>query len=342
MLQHSCKAMPRKKIANEVGENAADAPARMPRMSDQERTYMIDWLGLERPGDGKKMLNFRWIYGGAAKGQNMSGDASDVHASSGFVALANYVNEKAQIKSNKAKAWCAVSAEKRWTTMKARYRKAVFLPTPTEGDDKDVFEDEMAILAENREKVCVDFKRLHLLLGDHPSTAPLHIQDSMSSIFDEDNEDEAYEAEEENNAADSEDADAVQSSEIGSKRSQKSESTKQSTTKEGKSVKLSKQRMAEQKPFQLKKATSELSHKRTDIQTLFIKSQEDLVKNQKSQQRINAIIELIKAGIEKTQIEEYMRFMFGGVDGLPVDDFTKRTTIYKPGEVVSFDRSPAL
>jgi hypothetical protein len=100
--------------------------------------------------------------------------------------------------------------------------------------------------------------------------------------------------------------------------------------------------MAEQKPFQLKKATSELSHKRTDIQTLFIKSQEDLVKNQKSQQRINAIIELIKAGIEKTQIEEYMRFMFGGVDGLPVDDFTKRTTIYKPGEVVSFDRSPAL
>ncbi len=295
----------------------------MPRMSAQERSYMIDWLGLERPGEGKKTLNFRWIYGGAAKGQNMNGDASDVHASSGFVALANYVNEKAQIKSNKAKAWCAITAEKRWTAMKATYRKAIFLPAPTE-DGNECFEDEMEILAENREKICGDFKRLYLLLGDHPSTAPVHTVDSMSSqkkgeSVNEADEDDEHEEEDEIIGADAEedsenDADP-RHSDIGSKRSQmSSEATKPSKPKAiapEKKVKLSKQRLAEKKPFQLKKATSEPSHKRTDIQTLFIKSQEDLARNQQSQQRINAIIELIKAGIPKPQIEEYMRFMFG-------------------------------
>ena len=61
---------------------------------------MIDWLGLDRPGGGRDMENWRWVYGGAAKGQNMNGDAGDVHASSGFAALAAYVNEKAMIKSD--------------------------------------------------------------------------------------------------------------------------------------------------------------------------------------------------------------------------------------------------
>ena len=153
----------------------------MPRMTAVERSIMIDWLSMERPGEGKKMNNLRWIYGGAAKGQNMNGEAADVHASSGFQALANYVNDRAKIKSDKTKAWCAVTSEKRWTTMKKNYRKAVFLPKPESKENgNDNFEEEMEILHENREKVCVDFNRLFLLLGEHPSTASVHTQDSMT------------------------------------------------------------------------------------------------------------------------------------------------------------------
>ena len=94
----------------------------MPKMGPAERTYMIDWMSMDRPGGGREMENWRWIYGGAAKGQNMNGDASDVHASSGYLALAEFVNSKAKIKSGE-KAWTAEMAEKRWITMKTKGRE---------------------------------------------------------------------------------------------------------------------------------------------------------------------------------------------------------------------------
>jgi hypothetical protein len=314
-------AMPKKKIA--AGD---ETDVRMPRMSAPERGFMIEWLGLERPGEGRRMLNFRWIYGGAAKGQNMNGEASDVHASSGYVALANYVNDKAKIKSDKVKAWTAESAEKRWTTMKAKYRQAIFLPMPEESGNNN-FEEEMGILDANREKICGDFYKLYALLGEHPSTAPVHTADSMAAAqltLDDDEDEEGggntgqeaedaeLEAEEDEGVASSKDA-----ASIGSKRS----GSNATVTKAPKEPKLSKQRLAEKKPFHLKKPTSEPSHKRTDIQTLFIKSQEDLAKQQHAQMRINAMLELIKAKIPQDQIPGMMRFMFG-----ENNEFTPTTT----------------
>jgi hypothetical protein len=341
--------MPRKKVQKEPsasGETFAESQdekgARLPRMSAPERGFMIDWLGLERPGEGKGMLNFRWIYGGAAKGQNMNGDAADVHASSGYTSLANYVNDKAKIKS-KAGAWDATAAEKRWTTMKASYRKALNLPKPSE-EGNDNLEEENEILAGNRETICGDFERLFALLGEHPATAPLHTIDSMrpsnasagskSLPVDEDDMEEVNDDEEEEEAHQNllQDAESA----IGSKHSRTSSNSKPTVASEAattphkaadkipKEPKLSKQRIAEKKPFHLKKATSEPSHKRADIQTMFIKSQEDLAKTQQQQMRINAMLELIKAKIPQEQIPGMMTFMFGENN----EYAPNRTTIY--------------
>ncbi len=284
------------------------------------------------------MLNYRWIYGGAAKGQNMNGDAESVHAQSGYIALANFVNEKAKIKT-KLTAWTAEGAEKRWTHMKALYRKACLLPVPHE-DGNDNYDEEKKVLDQNREKICIDFEKIFLILGQHPSTAPVHTLDSMklkstrntAALEDSVEEDED---DDEDDDSDSADDDGVQedqskvSSSSGSKRSATTHELKgHKKPKETKDAPLSKQRLAEKKPFQLKKATSEPSHKRADIQTLFIKSQEDLAKNQQSQMRINAILELIKHGIPKEKITEYMKFMFGEhEEGVPTC-IPQKTTIY--------------
>jgi hypothetical protein len=84
--------------------------------------------------------------------------------------------------------------------------------------------------------------------------------------------------------------------------------------KKEKEKKLSKQQEAATKKteFHLKKPTSDPSSKRADIQTLFIKSQEELAKNAKVQMKSNAILELIKAGItDAATIKSYMAIMFG-------------------------------
>lgn len=314
----TCYAMPRKKIVKDVdatgaAEPGTEAAARMGRMSAPERGFMVDWLELPRPGEGLAMQNFRWIYGGAAKGQNMNGDAADVHASSGYIALAGFVNDKMKIKS-KAQAWNAESAEKRWTAMKASYRKALNLPKPTE-DDNDNLDEEMNILDTNRERVCGDFKRLFALLGEHPATAPLHTVDSMTALNATQHQSDS-DSDEEENAEDAPSSFSKRSQSSQSLTSQSQATTALEVTPaakvpKAKKQKLSKQREAEKKPFQLKKPTSEPSHKRTDIQTLFIKSQEDLAKQQQAQMRVNAMLELIKAKIPKNEIEAHMQFMFG-------------------------------
>jgi hypothetical protein len=304
---------------------------------------MIEWLGMERPGEGRGMLNYRWIYGGAAKGQNMNGDAESVHAQSGYIALANFVNEKAKIKT-KPTAWTAEGAEKRWTHMKALYRKACFLPVPHE-DGNDNYDEEKKVLEQNREKICVDFEKIFVILGQHPSTAPVHTLDSMklkstrntAALEDsvEEDEDDDEDDDESDGADDRQDGEPEDRCKVSSSSGSKRSATTHELTepKKTKDAPLSKQRLAEKKPFHLKKATSEPSHKRADIQTLFIKSQEDLAKNQQSQMRINAILELIKHGIPKEKITEYMKFMFGEhEEGVPTSIPHKTTTYLEDGE----------
>jgi hypothetical protein len=301
---------------------------------------MIDWLGMERPGGGRDMENWRWVYGGAAKGQNMNGDASDVHASSGYLALAAYVNDKAQIKTDKVKAWTADTAEKRWTSMKTLYRKAVFLPVPIAEHNED-FEDEMKQLAENRDTICKDFARLYKLLCDHPSTQPQHTIDSMRPVtaaaaaaltldngdasdedegddHDHDHDDDANDGDKDKASANTTAAaaDGVASASSGDKRSRNSEEApKGRKEKEQKTTPtLTKQQEAAAKKssFHLKKATSESSSKRQDIQTLFLKSQEENAKNAKAQMKTSAILQLITSGITAPeQIKTYMALMFG-------------------------------
>ena len=336
--------MPRAKKSD--GETAD----RMPRMTPAERTYMIDWMGMGRPGGGREMENWRWLYGGAAKGQNMNGDASDVHASSGYLALAEYVNSKAKIKSGE-KAWTVETAEKRWTTMKTAYRKAMFLPVPIAENNED-FEDEMKMLGANREIICKDFNRLFLLLQDHPSTQPQHTIDSMSSskkklaaVSDDDEGCQGDDDAAADNDDDDDDDDAVKSAlsadVTASKSSKSSAGDKRSIGGDGKSPskkekkekekKLSKQQEAASKKteFHLKKPTSDPSSKRADIQTLFIKSQEELAKNAKVQMKSNAILELIKAGItDAATIKSYMAIMFGeNCEGEQTGPVTDKMTI---------------
>ncbi len=304
---------------------------------------MIDWLGLDRPGGGRDMENWRWVYGGAAKGQNMNGDAGDVHASSGYAALAAYVNDKAMIKSDKVKAWTADTAEKRWTSMKTLYRKAVFLPVPIADNNED-FEDEMSQLHINRETICKDFARLFKLLNDHPATQPQHTMDSMrpapatySTQFklpcDDDDEGDDHEDDADADGVEANDGDeesgntttaadvtgvaskaSASDASCGDKRSRKSEeATKGKKEKEQKKTLTKQQEAASKKSsFHLKKPTSEPSSKRQDIQTLFLKSQEEVAKNAKAQMKTNAILELIKAGItDATKIKSFMQLMFG-------------------------------
>ena len=326
----------------------------MPRMTPAERTYMIDWLGLDRPGGGRDMENWRWVYGGAAKGQNMNGDAADVHASSGYAALAAYVNDKAQIKTDKVKAWTAETADKRWTAMKALYRKAVFLPVPIADNNED-FEDEMKQLAENRETICKDFARLFKLLCDHPSTQPQHTMDSMRPTsatavkLGSDDDDDVDGDDGDNDVSDGDGdeesgittvaADVTSKASdasCGDKRSRKSDDAPKGNKEKEKEQKktLTKQQEAASKKssFHLKKATSEPSSKRQDIQTLFLKSQEEVAKNAKAQMKTNAILELIKAGItDKAQIKSYMAIMFGeNGDGEQTGEISTRLTIMNP------------
>ena len=275
----------------------------MSRMAPDQRTHMIDWLALERPGDGKPMPNWRWIYGGAAKGQNMNGDASDVHASSGNASLAKYVNEKSQIKCDKERAWTSETAEKRWTYLKGLYRKAVFLPAP-DPINNDEYESECQLYAEKQEKVCGGFARLHKLLKDHPSTQPKHVADTMEEEPEKMYSDDGLDS--------SDDADGDDVPESGSKRSsaQSKTKTKQGTTPADKSRKLTKQDAAAKKPFHLKKPVSEASHKRTDIQTLFINSQSELARGQDTQMRVNAVLGLMKEGLTPEQMKPYLSIMF--------------------------------
>ena len=291
------------------------------------------------------MENWRWIYGGAAKGQNMNGDASDVHASSGYLALAEFVNSKAKIKSGE-KAWTAEMAEKRWITMKTAYRKAIFLPVPIAENNED-FEDEMKLLAGNREVICKDFNRLFLLLQDHPSTQPQHTMDSMSSkkkvaaVSDDDEGDDDTAADNDNDDDDDAAKSALSADVTASKSSKSSAGEKRSIEGDGKGSskkekkekekRLSKQQDAAAKKteFHLKKPTSDPSSKRADIQTLFIKSQEELAKNAKVQMKANAILELIKAGItDAATIKSYMGIMFGeNCEGEQIAPVSEKLTI---------------
>jgi hypothetical protein len=325
--------------------------ARMPRMTPAERDAMIEWLALDRPvtGSSLPMLNWRWIYGGAAKGQAMSGEASDVHATSGYTSLATYVNKKCQIKSDKSRTWTKDEAEKRWTYMKGQYRKAYFAAAP-DPLNNDQYEEEMIQHAERQESICGSFKQLHELMKDHPATNPMHVRDTMIMKTPEESEDDLEIAPTQPAACefgfDKHHEFDDEASAAGEQVTNDRESTKSVTsgptaaTKRGNRP-ISKQEAekGKKKPFYLKKPATESSHKKTDIQTLFLQSQSELAAVearklellQKGQEdvtaakaaklkqnasieegklRVNAIVELAKAGINIDDMDKYLQKMF--------------------------------
>jgi hypothetical protein len=292
-------------------KGSAAPEKRMARMTPVERAHMLEWLALPRPGSGLPMLCWRWIYGAAAKGQNMNGSAEDVHASAGYTSLAKYVNHKSSITSNKFRAWTAETAEKRWTYLKSCYRKACFLPAPDMSDD---YENEMALYAQKQDQACGDFLKLHALMKDHPGTKPAHTRDSMTEL--RDNEDDLDNEDGNDDDGDSvinSDGDVQSNKSNGSKTTVVSKETAETTTASDASAKKRKttrQDLAAKKPFYLKKPTSEPSAKPPNVQTLFIHSQMQLAENNRTQMRVTATLDLLRANVPKEEIPELLAIMF--------------------------------
>jgi len=153
-------------------------------MTPAERDAMIEWLEMDREGqkDGQPMQNWRSICGGAAKGRSMGDDADEVHAKGGFMRLSAFVNVKCKIKTDKKRAWDEEIAEKRWTALKKAYKKASKIPTPLNThflNDED-FEEAKKKVAEEQEKCCYHFQRLHTIFKHHPGMHPHMPTDSMA------------------------------------------------------------------------------------------------------------------------------------------------------------------
>jgi hypothetical protein len=94
--------------------NANAKPAKMSRITKEERFAVCDWIVKER-SDGK-MLNGRWIRNGGAKGATMTATSSEVKTSGAYEALALYVNRRCRGVS-KSIVWTKDVSRKRWAAM---------------------------------------------------------------------------------------------------------------------------------------------------------------------------------------------------------------------------------
>ena len=164
---------PDKKVSKGGGGAAGRGHA---NMKPVERDAMIEWLGMDRDGqkDGQPMQNWCCIYGGAAKGRSMNEDAGEVHASGGYKRLADYVNTKCSIKSDRLRAWNEEIAEKRFADLKKKYKMATSMEEPlnTNFDDEAAYDKAKEKFEEDREKVCRNYKKIHELLKEHPGIHP--------------------------------------------------------------------------------------------------------------------------------------------------------------------------
>jgi hypothetical protein len=277
------------------------------RMSPLEREIMIEWLGMEREGqkEGQSMKNWRSIWGGAAKGRNMQGEVDEVHSSSGYSKLAAYVNTKCQIKTDKARAWNAEIAEKRWAWMKKQYKKAAKMSKPlnTHYEDDESFEAAMQKHEAAQEKACPGFKSLYTLLEGHPAVEPYCPTDSMlprtpnsksyGSVEDEDDD-----------------------SQSAAPPMLRKEDT-QGVIKKTKETTTAAARKKQKTEFSLRKPGNEsASTKRLNIQEMFIKSQEtqlevdrEKIKVDKQKLLVQAVTDLARAGIAPQDMDAYLVLM---------------------------------
>ena len=251
------------------------------------RDAMLEWLAMDRDGqkDGQSMQNWRSIYGGAAKGRSMNDDAEDVHAKGNYKRLADFVNTKCKIKSDKLKAWDEELAEKRWQAMKKSYRKACknTAPINTAYATEDEFKTALAEYKEKQEKECPGFSKLHAMLAGHPATHPFEPHDSMAMPRDkqEDGRDDAQML--------------PTSNTLGIKRRAKGSVTKQKK---------------EKKEFHLRKpGTETATAKRMSLHQMFIESQNKQTAIEKQKLLVDAIGKLAQAGIKPADMPAYLTLM---------------------------------
>jgi hypothetical protein len=275
------KAGAKRKLATQPA--AANADTATPAMRDA----MLEWLAMDRDGqkDGQSMQNWRSIYGGAAKGRSMNDDAEDVHAKGNYKRLADFVNTKCKIKSDKLKAWDEELAEKRWQAMKKSYRKACknTAPINTAYATEDEFKTALAEYKEKQEKECPGFSKLHAMLAGHPATHPFEPHDSMAMPRDkqEDGRDDAQML--------------PTSNTLGIKRRAKGSVTKQKK---------------EKKEFHLRKpGTETATAKRMSLHQMFIESQNKQTAIEKQKLLVDAIGKLAQAGIKPADMPAYLTLM---------------------------------
>ncbi len=97
------------------GESKKESGKKMPRITNQERTAVCDWIAKTRH-DGS-MLNGRWIRNGGAKGSTMTATSGEVKTCGAYDALAAYINKKLRIPFSSDKYWTRTFSKKRWTAM---------------------------------------------------------------------------------------------------------------------------------------------------------------------------------------------------------------------------------
>lgn len=262
-------------------------------MRPEERDAMVEWLGMEREGqkEGQPMLNWRCIYGGAAKGRNMNEDAGEVHASGGYARLASYVNSKCKIKSDKKRAWDAEIAEKRWTDLKKKYKIASRMPEPlnTNFDTDEAYDKAKQRFEEAREKCCRDYLKIHAMLKDHPGIHPHMPTDSMQmQTQNEDKEEPAM---------------RPKTDTMGLKRKEREET--------GAAAAAAKKKKKAKPEFQLRKPEAPVSSgkQRMNIHQMFIETQQKQVDLDKQKLLVDAIGKLAASGIQPQSMQPYLEMM---------------------------------
>ncbi len=275
-------------VRTQAGKAAGGNKRGRSNITPAMRDAMLEWLDMEREGqkDGQPMKNWRSLYGGAAKGRNMNDDAGDVHAKGNFRRLADFVNTKCKIKSDKTKAWDEEVAEKRWLALKKSYRKACKNTAPINtayATDQD-FNTAMADFKEKQEKECPGFTKLHVMLNGHPATHPHQPHDSMVHQDGEETGDCGGDAQL-----------LGRSNTLGVKRK-----AKESTMKKTK----------DKKEFHLRKpGTETATSKRMSLHQMFIESQNKQTAIEQQKLLVDAIGKLAKAGIKPEAMPAYLALM---------------------------------
>lgn len=280
---------PKERAGKSQAGKVAGSSKRVCNITPAMRDAMLEWLDMDREGqkEGQRMKNWRSIYGGAAKGRNMNDDAEDVHSKGNFKRLADFVNVKCKIKSDKGKAWDEEVAEKRWQAMKKSYRKACrnTAPLNTSFATDQEFNIALAEFKEKQEKECPGFSKLHAMLYGHPATHPHEPHDSMVQSQDG----------EEAGDGGGEALLLSRANTLGVKRAAK---------------RHPKNQKKEKSEFHLRKpGTESATSKRISLHEMFIQSQNKQTEIERQKLLVDAIGKLAKAGIKPEDMPAYLALM---------------------------------